>query len=58
MCTNKRLKIEDLIESIDFYWIEEDGFRYRVFTEEYLKTVRPACCKSGCRHCPWKYEKK
>nr|WP_237488174.1 DUF5522 domain-containing protein [Hufsiella ginkgonis] len=25
-----------------------------VFTEQYhLK--RGSCCKSGCRHCPWKY---
>jgi hypothetical protein len=35
------------------YYIENG---YYVFTEEYhLK--RGYCCKSGCRHCPWKYRK-
>ena len=39
-------------ENIDFYI--ENG--YYVFTEQYhLK--RGYCCKSGCRHCPWKYKK-
>lgn len=38
----------------DDYYIE-NGFY--VFTEKYhLK--RGYCCKSGCRHCPWKYGKK
>ena len=58
MCSNKRIKIVDLIEGVDFYWEESDGIRYRVFTEEYLKLVRPICCNSGCRHCPWKSQKK
>jgi hypothetical protein len=58
MCTNKRLKTKDLIEGVDFYWEDKDGMRWRVFTEEYLRQVRPVCCKSGCRHCPWKYQKK
>ena len=58
MCQNKRLKTADLIEGVDFYWVVEEGMRWRVFTEEYLRQVRPACCKSGCRHCPWKFEKK
>jgi hypothetical protein len=58
MCTNKRLKTVDLIEGVDFYWEEDGKYRYRVFTEEYLKTIRPLCCKTGCRHCPWKYKKK
>ena len=36
----------------DFYI--ENG--YYVFTEEYhLK--RGYCCKSGCRHCPWNYNR-
>lgn len=39
-------------ENIDFYI--ENGFY--VFTEQYhLK--RGYCCKSECRHCPWKYKK-
>ena len=58
MCSNKRIKIVDLIEGVDFYWEETDGIRYRVFTEEYLKLIRPICCNSGCRHCPWKSQKK
>ena len=58
MCTNKRLKTINLIEGVDFYWVDEEGIRFRVFTEEYLKQVRPLCCKSACRHCPWKYKKK
>jgi hypothetical protein len=42
-----------LIEGEDFYF--EDNFM--VFTEKYhLK--RGNCCKSGCRHCPWKYGEK
>lgn len=58
MCSNKRIKIVDLIEGVEFYWEESDGIRYRVFTEEYLKLVRPICCNSGCRHCPFKSQKK
>ncbi len=54
MCSNKRLMTKDLIEGIDFYWVEVDGTRFRVFTEEYLRQVRPVCCKSGCKHCPFK----
>lgn len=38
----------------DFYYSEE-GFI--VFTEKYhLK--RGYCCKSGCKHCPYGYNKK
>lgn len=37
------------------YYINEEG--YRVFTEHYhLK--RGYCCKSGCKHCPYGYDKK
>ncbi|NLP58053.1 DUF5522 domain-containing protein [Lutibacter sp. B1] len=37
------------------YYINEVG--YRVFTEHYhLK--RGYCCKSGCKHCPYGYDKK
>lgn len=38
----------------DFY-MSEEGFV--VFTEKYhLK--RGYCCKSGCKHCPYGYDKK
>ncbi len=41
------------IKAEDFYFSEEG---YRVFTEKYhLK--RGYCCKSGCRHCPYGYDK-
>src|ERR1700752_5287473 len=37
------------------YYMSEEGFI--VFTEKYhLK--RGYCCKSGCRHCPYGYNKK
>jgi hypothetical protein len=37
------------------YYISEEG--YIIFTEEYhLK--RGYCCKSGCKHCPFGYDKK
>ncbi len=37
------------------YYISEEG--YIVFTEKYhLK--RGYCCKSGCKHCPYGYDKK
>lgn len=39
----------------DDYYLSEEG--YRVFTEKYhLK--RGYCCESGCRHCPYGYDKK
>ncbi len=42
------------LEPEDFYKSEEG---YIVFTEEYhLK--RGYCCKSGCKHCPYGYDKK
>lgn len=42
-----------MLEQDDYYI--ENG--YYVFTEKYhLK--RGYCCKSECRHCPWKYSKK
>ncbi len=42
-----------MLENVDYYI--ENG--YFVFTEKYhLK--RGHCCKSECRHCPWKYSKK
>ncbi|MEM1220138.1 MAG: DUF5522 domain-containing protein [Bacteroidota bacterium] len=40
------------MEGRDFYI---DNGLY-VFTESYLKE-RGRCCKSGCRHCPYGYER-
>ena len=41
-------------EHEDFYYNEQG---YKVFTESYhLK--RGYCCKSGCKHCPYGYDKK
>lgn len=43
-----------LIEGEDFYFTPEG---YKCFTEKHhLK--RGYCCKSGCRHCPYGYDKK
>lgn len=39
-------------ENQDFYI--ENGFY--VFTEQY-HIKRGYCCKSECRHCPWKFKK-
>jgi hypothetical protein len=42
------------LDAEDFY-MSEEGFI--VFTEKYhLK--RGYCCKSGCKHCPYGYDKK
>mgnify|MGYP000023187872 CR=1 FL=1 len=57
MCDNKRLRIEDLIEGVDFFWEEKDGIRFRSFTKEYLKIIKTICCKSGCKNCPWEYKR-
>jgi hypothetical protein len=57
MCDWKRLRVDELIEGVDFYWEEVDGTKLRVFTEEYLRMIRPKCCESGCRNCPWGYNK-
>lgn len=46
-------KINDLEK--DEYYKTEEG--YIVFTEKYhLK--RGYCCKSGCKHCPYGFDKK
>jgi len=42
------------LEPEDFYWSKEG---YRIFTEQYL-LKRGHCCKSGCKHCPYGYDKK
>jgi hypothetical protein len=57
MCDHKRLRVDELIEGVDFNWEEIDGIRMRVFTKEYLLMIRPRCCESGCRNCPWEYKK-
>ena len=57
MCDHKRLRVDELIEGVDFNWEEIDGIRMRVFTKEYLLMIRPRCCESGCKNCPWEYKK-
>lgn len=37
------------------YYLSAEG--YRIFTEQYLKR-RGYCCKSGCKHCPYGFDKK
>ena len=37
------------------YYLSPEGFR--IFTAQYLKR-RGYCCKSGCKHCPYGYDKK
>lgn len=37
------------------YYMSEEG--YIVFTEKYHQK-RGYCCKSGCKHCPYGYDKK
>lgn len=37
------------------YYLSEKG--YIVFTEKYL-LKRGYCCKTGCKHCPYGYDKK
>lgn len=47
---SKRSKLDP-----DDFYTNEDGFI--VFTEKYhLK--RGHCCKSGCKHCPYGFDKK
>lgn len=41
--------------SSEDYYLSEEG--YIIFTEKYhLK--RGYCCKSGCKHCPYGFDKK
>lgn len=39
----------------DEYYLNKQG--YRVFTEKY-HLRRGYCCKNGCKHCPYGYDKK
>ncbi|MQP25535.1 hypothetical protein GFJ94_10710 [Flavobacterium sp. LMO8] len=51
---NNDLNPNNLKEGEDFYYTPEG---YKCFTEKYhLK--RGYCCKSGCRHCPYGFDKK
>ena len=46
---------ENTIKDNEDYYYNEQG--YKVFTEKFhLK--RGYCCKSGCKHCPYGYDKK
>lgn len=42
------------LDSEDYY-LSEEG--YIIFTEKY-HLRRGYCCKSGCMHCPYGYDKK
>ncbi len=42
------------LEEDEFYYSPEG---YIVFTEKYL-LKRGYCCKNGCKHCPYGYDKK
>lgn len=39
----------------DDYYMSPEG--YLVFTEKYL-LKRGYCCKNGCKHCPYGYNKR
>jgi hypothetical protein len=44
---------EKFVEGLDYYF--EDGLF--VLTEHYL-LKRGYCCKNGCRHCPYGFDRK
>ena len=46
------LKKQPLVEDEDFYW---EGASM-VFTARFLSR-RGYCCKNGCRHCPYGFER-
>ena len=51
---NEQNNENKLKEGEDFYYTPEG---YKCFTEKFhLK--RGYCCKSGCRHCPYGFDKK
>jgi hypothetical protein len=51
---NRQISENKLTEGEDYY-LSPEG--YKVFTEKYhLK--RGYCCKNGCRHCPYDFNKK
>lgn len=50
---NEQINPKNLKEGEDYYLTQEG---YRCFTEKFhLK--RGYCCKSGCRHCPYGFDK-
>ena len=51
---NEQSNENKLIEGEDFYYTPEG---YKCFTEKF-HLDRGYCCKSGCRHCPYGYDKK
>ncbi len=51
---NEQLNPNNLKEGEDFYYTPEG---YKCFTEKY-HIKRGYCCKSGCRHCPYGFDKK
>ena len=54
ICKENKTMFNKQLDPEDFYYSEEG---YIVFTEKYhLK--RGHCCKSGCKHCPYGYNKK
>jgi hypothetical protein len=42
-----------LTEGVDFYWVNVDEYRFKVFTEKFL-LERGYCCNNTCKHCPYK----
>ena len=47
---SKKSKLED-----DEFYLSPEG--YIVFTEKYLLKCG-FCCKNGCKHCPYGFDKK
>lgn len=47
---NKKSKLAD-----DEFYYSPEG--YIIFTEVYLRK-RGYCCKNGCKHCPYGFDKK
>lgn len=45
---------KDKLDPDEFYYSEEG---YIIFTEKYLQK-RGYCCKNGCKHCPYGFNKK
>lgn len=45
---------QDKLEEGDFY-LSPEGFKIK--TEKYL-LKRGYCCQSGCKHCPYGYDKR
>lgn len=48
---------KNLIEGVDFYYLEKEGTTFKIFTEKYL-SERGFCCKNNCKHCPYGFRDK